>query len=320
MNTAQLHVEQVLIGALVLFAGLLPWVPELVVYLEQAGNVVDLVAGATAIGAAYLIGILFDRLADTVTERLERHHRLRFALDRRFIHKCDGWTPGSPWSDPFPEDDYRMRALRQPGPVVAWIDYHRSRLRLSRSMALYLPVVTWCAVVGVGRFRDVGRPDGRVAWIAWLVIFIIWLATVSEKRWMPRGWRLAYAAPRTGSVKARRYAQRAGYLDKHPRSTSARKKRMRTLLAAFGSSPAILGMSFLLVLAVTLAAILDSGRRTAPEVLPTALVGSSLALLAMGCWWRISATYRTYLAQIGSIADASLPVRTLGAGVDIAGE
>jgi hypothetical protein len=73
MKTAELQVEHVLIGAVVLATGLVPWLPELSRWVEHHDNALN------------LVGIMFDRLADTLTEPLERHQRLRFGLRQRFI-------------------------------------------------------------------------------------------------------------------------------------------------------------------------------------------------------------------------------------------
>ncbi len=50
MSTTELHVEQVLIGAPVLAAALLPWLPELSKWAAGHAQAIDLAAGAIAIG------------------------------------------------------------------------------------------------------------------------------------------------------------------------------------------------------------------------------------------------------------------------------
>lgn len=64
MKTAELQVEEVLIGALVLGTGLLPWLPELAQWVEAHGNGINLLAGTVVLGAAYLLGIGPERSGD----------------------------------------------------------------------------------------------------------------------------------------------------------------------------------------------------------------------------------------------------------------
>jgi hypothetical protein len=78
MGTTELQAEQVIVGGVVLAAVLLPWAPEIVAALNANTGVSQLVAGAGAILVAYVLGVVFDRLADTLTEWLERCQRLLF--------------------------------------------------------------------------------------------------------------------------------------------------------------------------------------------------------------------------------------------------
>jgi hypothetical protein len=117
MSTTQLFVEQLFIGFMVLLIGALPVLPEIRPYLGHAQDLGDSLGIATAVGgAAYLLGIVFDRLADSLLANLEQHHRLRYALfDRR----------AGLWSDPWPEPQLRFRVLRAGGRI------DRRPLRLS---------------------------------------------------------------------------------------------------------------------------------------------------------------------------------------------
>jgi hypothetical protein len=302
MKTAELQVEHVLIGAVVLATGLVPWLPELSRWVEHHDNALNLVAGAVSLGAAYLLGIMFDRLADTLTEPLERHQRLRFGLRQRFIIARVKWTddPQQPWPDLFPEDRYRMQALRDEEAVVAWVDYQRLRVRLSRALAIYLPVLTWCAVVGLGRYRDIGPPHVQLAWIGWLVIGLTWVVTLWLESRAPdqhsSEWNTLFTAPRTDRPAAIAYAKACGFDDAGDVEDRKRKQRI-TLARAFAYNPAFVGAMVLIGMTVALAAVLDSNRQPALEMLPAAILGGALSVLAMRTWWRISYTYRTYLKQ-----------------------
>src|SRR5581483_2899312 len=156
VKTGELFVEQVLIGALLLATGVLPWAPEIMARVADKDTSLALVAAATLLGTAYVLGILGDRVADTLTESLDQHHRLRFALARLLV---DGGPAArlqppeqAPWRDPFREDRLRLTVLRDAGPVVAWLDYHRSRARVARALAVWMPALTLSAVIAGARF------------------------------------------------------------------------------------------------------------------------------------------------------------------------
>jgi membrane protein YqaA with SNARE-associated domain len=77
MNTVELYVEPILIGALTLALLILPFAPELLVVgfarLEPLKAFSDVALAAVLVGVAYFVGILADRLIDTCMQALERH-------------------------------------------------------------------------------------------------------------------------------------------------------------------------------------------------------------------------------------------------------
>src|SRR4051794_16888741 len=110
MQTTELFVEQVLIGLLVFIAALAVASPPKL----DALRTVALGEGAFLLGGAYLIGILFDRYADTLLDGPLRYHRLIVAL-AAWSKECkrQGMDPsGLPSSDPFPEHRLRLASLR----------------------------------------------------------------------------------------------------------------------------------------------------------------------------------------------------------------
>jgi hypothetical protein len=152
-----------------------------------------------------------------------------------------------------------------------------------------------------GRYRSVGSLDWRLAWIGWLVIILAWLATLWLESRVPnqhsREWTTLFTAPRTDRPAAIGYARTCGYAATDPK---VRKRIQRVTLAkAFAYNPAVVGTMGLSVLSVSLAAVLDAPGRDGPDLLPAAFLASLLSLLALRSWWRISATYRTYLKQGG---------------------
>jgi hypothetical protein len=136
MSTTEVFVEQVLIGLLVLAVVALVVVdPDVDLLAKMTG---DWMQGLAAVAAAYLVGIVYDRVADTMLEDVERHRRLRFAIHRH--GKDDPITADTP--DPFPEDQLRVRLYSSEAGTAQW-NYIRSRMRLTRAMATLVPALSF---------------------------------------------------------------------------------------------------------------------------------------------------------------------------------
>src|SRR5687767_3116814 len=115
MKTTELFVEQIVIGSLVLMVIVLfaagdlvvnPFAPE----PTASALTFNLVNSVVLLGLVYLLGIVYDRLADTLLQDLEQHNRLLFTLDG--LEKKS--KPGSV-EDPFPEEKFRMKVLGDDG-------------------------------------------------------------------------------------------------------------------------------------------------------------------------------------------------------------
>lgn len=126
MRTSELLVEPLLIGFAVLITAAFLGSPDLERWFLGAS--LENVAGPAV--AAYLAGVVFDRLADTILGPLEHHHRLQFALR---VRNFSG-------SDPFPEDTYHIRVMHN---EVAWThaSYLRSRIRIIRALLVLTPAL-----------------------------------------------------------------------------------------------------------------------------------------------------------------------------------
>ena len=163
MKATEVFVEQLIIGTMALLAAGLPFAPELSeLWREHAsdlGTVRQATLLALLVGSAYLLGIVLDRFIDTLLQRLDANNRLRFALSK---------VESAPerWKDPFPEGRYRLAALELGGAVAEWLDYLRSRIRLSRALAALLPGLTVAGVLAAARLGCtflLGAPRGRLA-------------------------------------------------------------------------------------------------------------------------------------------------------------
>lgn len=138
MKSTELFVEQTLTGFLVLSAAAAPFLglEAIQKVSDEATGGLDIGEAAGAIGAAYLLGVIFDRFADTLLERFNRWNRLLFAIELK--EKNEGLSP----HDPFPEDRLQIEVIHEGGEAWEWMDYLRARIRTARAMAAFVPAVT----------------------------------------------------------------------------------------------------------------------------------------------------------------------------------
>jgi hypothetical protein len=252
----------------VLAAVLLPWTPEIVAALNANRGTSQLVAGAGVVFLAYVLGVVFDRLADTLTDWLERRQRLLF------VEYLVSTGRPSEWShDPFPENELRMHVLNIGGGLGAWVDYHRSRMRIARALAVYMPFVTWSLAIGLIRLHHRPRPSLHLMWPAALALFVVVVAAhlLNER----------LKVPRTDAPAQTRRA----FLARHP---------------TLWPHPAIWCGSALVVAAITVTAYIEWARPVlgGRVIVPTFAAGL-LAAASGWAWWRISWTFREYLLLAG---------------------
>ena len=173
MNTAELYVEPILIGALTVALLSLPFAPELwgIVRSDLLKSFDGVAFGALLVGVIYFVGILADRLMDTCLEPLERHNRVRFALsklpvpDKYDLYKTEDRKDifaAAGHRDFFPEDTYRWQVFAQAPRIADSLDYIRTRIRLLRALAFLLPGLVFAGALGALRlilaFKCVGPP------------------------------------------------------------------------------------------------------------------------------------------------------------------
>src|SRR5688572_4584239 len=149
MKTTELFVEQTLTGFMVLTAAAAPFLSweTLTELPDEAKGGIDIGSAAGAIGVAYLLGIIFDRFADTLLARLNRWNRLLFAIELK--QEKEALFP----DDPFPEDQLQIEVIHQGDEAWEWMDYIRARIRLSRAMTAFVPALTLSMELAFG-LRD----------------------------------------------------------------------------------------------------------------------------------------------------------------------
>ena len=151
MKTPELYLEQVFIGFLIVAIAALPWIPDLLSRAEDIKAGIGIIGGSAALGFAFFIGVPFDRLADTLTGRLDRRNRLKFAIGRENESKFVDQS-GTVIDDPFPENMLVILCRRDKG-ASETEDYHRSRVRLTRALAAYAPALAFIATLSVAHWE-----------------------------------------------------------------------------------------------------------------------------------------------------------------------
>lgn len=157
MNTAELIVELVLAGVLFLAALVAPAVAA----GWRVGDLgADVLVPAT-IAAGFMLGIIIDRVADSILERWERIERIKFARDDRTQDRRKALVGNGPVRDPFPEEWMRHRLWAHASEAqVKEYDRIRVRLRVARNMAVLTPALATSAAAALGLLA----PEGGVAW------------------------------------------------------------------------------------------------------------------------------------------------------------
>src|SRR5262249_6809762 len=160
MNTAEVAIEHVLAGVLALCAFALPFVsrPQLSGRLSQNAFIV------AVLGAAYLFGVVFDRLADTILGPLEHH--LRLGIARQSQKKQT--NSENAIEDPCPQDKLEFCLRGHDDARVQWMDSLRGRIRTSRALC----VLGAPAVLGIVIFLLWNTHEARLHWKPHLFVML----------------------------------------------------------------------------------------------------------------------------------------------------
>lgn len=151
MKTAEVAIEHILTGMLALCAFALPLLPS--VHISQK---LDATEAAGVLGMAYLFGVVFDRLADTILGPMEHH--LRLSLAHRFLKDNQPRYKG----DPFPQNALEFSLRSEQSGRLEWMDSLRSRIRTSRGLS----VLGVPAAMGIAIFLRY-RNASAIVWNSW---------------------------------------------------------------------------------------------------------------------------------------------------------
>ncbi|MHC4443980.1 MAG: hypothetical protein ACYTF1_16265 [Planctomycetota bacterium] len=265
MRTTEIFVEQVLIGLMVLITGALPFVER---YQGNGKSLtIDILEGTGIIAVAYLLGIIFDRFADTLLSRYEQYHRLKFVLDDKEELK----KKKNKRDDPYPED-YLCAKIRGKGNGASeWMEYLRSRIRLSRSLAVFAPALTLSALLTIGQ-TYVNDESGMCLRIFGAMALIYAYGFLFVQLYNNKIYKL----PKT-------YEENIKY---HVDTFSHNWPWEPTTIAAF-----LLALAA--VILVTFIAIKEDSSLWA--TVPILLIGAGISVLSTWSWWRITGTYMKFL-------------------------
>jgi hypothetical protein len=304
MNTTEIFIEQVFVGAMVLLVAVLSLLPEAVTCMPTLEIPEGVVLGTLLVGLAYILGIVFDRVADTLTGDLEAHNRARFALSIVVDRDVGVWP--SRWSDPFPEDRLRTQALRGAQPEVDQLNYLRVRMRLSRALGIFTPALAYALVLGTLRHARVAS-DGSTCtsllnatagaddllWWLWVIPgAYIGAIVVTATLAAVMGDSTVLEAPRTDDGgKMKKYAKVRGYVSANDVLLDKNPTRIWSLGFDIVRSRLVLAWAVIVYFTFDRISLPD----VSITVLTTALTLFGLAFVSTWAWWRISRTFMIFL-------------------------
>jgi hypothetical protein len=258
VKTAEVAIEHILAGLLALAAFGLPLLSGLC--LDWKFPQREVLIGV--LGLAYLFGIVFDKLTDTVLSPLEQWLRLKRADEHLKTN-----TPGYR-GDPFPQDALEFSLRGKPDGRLEWMDSLRSRIRTSRGLA----VLGFPAALGMAVFQQCLQDDGMAHAYTLVVanlFFIVGSLWIAERFKLPRTTTLVKDANK-----------RAGQMHEG-------RTHMRRAIAWF---------AILLIPSVMVTA--DGAWRTAHvESVVIGAGGAVACLLGLWSWHRITSTYLAFIAR-----------------------
>lgn len=272
MKTTEIFAEQIIIGFLILGIIVLPFL-TCIKWNQSKMNLENIGKGILIITLAYLLGIIFDRFADTLLSRHEQYNRLNFAKDlKEKLHEKQ-FTQ----KDPFPEEIWRMKILSRKDGTTDFMEYLRSRIRLSRSLAVFLPALTISGLLKIGLdtnsdyFLNLTRITlGFIAIVyTFAFLIVIWISN-SKKGSKFVNWKL----PKTWDS-----------------DFESKKKNFK-----WGREPMTIALIIFSLIGILLIILI---RIKVPKsiltTIPILVIGSGLSALSAWSWWRITGTFMQLL-------------------------
>lgn len=277
MNVAELIVELVLTGLLMLAALLAPAIAcERIAFDAQAAA--ELLA--LALGAGFLLGTVVDRCADSILATWEGRARCQFAWARKIREQRERLLDGRQAADCFPEDWMRIHVLTDANEgALHWMEQLRVRVRIARTVAFLLPALSTSAIVSLWATSADTDPVGKMAIALSPALHVAFLfAAVAMVWWADRSPETSRWT-RVTPPKTRKFAIRAPDEQESLPWQWLSPATIWFALQAMGSVVVIGAMAE----PVPVAAI------------GIALLGAMLTILACYAWLRIQNTFMAFL-------------------------
>ncbi len=284
MKTTDIFVEQVLIGFLVLTTGGLMFLDSLREFADrlpsgmQSNILGQILSGGILVGVAYLVGMVYDRCADTMLQDLEGHRRLRFAMSI---------LSAAPAKDPFPEGKWRILMLASENKATSYGDYLRSRIRLTRALTTILPGMSVSFLLLLTKPAFKTSPGALVWWWLGALSIPIVYSFATGSKLLPSGVLRGYQPPRTSGLEG--YEREA--------ANPENQKALRSIWWFIARDTFFWSACLLLATGVLL--VILGGLRTKSvgclRLVSVLLAGAFLTLVTGWTWWRICWTFFRFL-------------------------
>lgn len=267
MNTAQVSIELILAGILALCAFVLPFWRGTSIDPQFLQN--EALIGF--LGLAYLLGVVFDKLADTMLTPAE--HFLRIKQGAKFLDDHKTFKG----KDPFPQNDLEFSLKKAKDGRLEWMNSLKSRIRTSRELAvLGLP-----AVMGLTIYQTT-----RASWWIFLPValnLLLFIVTIALE---------ASTSDEDSSEKAKQAKLKTSQLStaREIRELQVRQMRRQTHIA---SIPYYL----LLANSVITTGVIAMFNLNNQIIVLLAVGGTIISLLALWSCLRITRTYLKFVAR-----------------------
>lgn len=278
MKTTEVFIEQVLIGFIVLLVGaMLFWEKVHPILFKDAGAGKDdligkLLASAAFVGIAYLIGIIYDRCADTLLQYLEQSQRVNFAL-AKYQNNL---------TDPFPENELLIRILDAESAVTTYASYLRARMRLSRALTTLVPTLT-CAALLIERKETELWHVGAIGMpVIYAAVLIFQILKPTKEYSLPKTYEMGNIINEAKSKPGETVSLCSGYSVQYLNE----KLKLNYSLKFFWKNPVILGMVLLVILNLIL--VLYGNPSYQESHVLVFILGIVLTFLACWTWGRIT--------------------------------
>ena len=261
--------------------------------IHQAWQISEKVSlGVLLVGAAYLIGIVYDRFTDTMFQDFERHGRWSYLFSRKGFDEVLECVKLD--KDPYPENVYRTTVWKLDSAFPAQKeDYLRRRLRLTRAFATLTPGISMALVLNMSsgctnepwyKFKAALIPA------AYLLAFLLKNTDCEFIR--------GEIPPKTYDFNTKEKKEKIKtYCEKH------KSKSKRSVLIFICCDRAWMVLFFIFWCITTVEAVLSKQIK----FISVMLAGTILATIVTWTWWRIYYTYFDFLKDFFDVNNGEKP-------------